>query len=112
MIVDALLYSMVALMPTRRALKPVDPYWRIRLLLSLLLANQGLCFAGIAAVVGAVYIDTQPQAANAIEVLCFLTCVYIVLTVFSNCGGQLKVGVRICSQADCQSCRRTDLDMN
>ena len=82
MIVDAVGYSIGALAPIQRALEPLDPYWKRRLLLNLLLANQGMYFAGIAATIGAAYIDTQPQAANAIEILCFLTCVYTVATVF------------------------------
>ena len=81
MLLDAVGYSLGAFGPIRRALRSDDPYWTRRLTLNLLLANQGLYFAGLAAVVGAVYVDTQPQAANAIEALCLLTCVYTVVTV-------------------------------
>lgn len=81
MLLDAVGYSVGALGPLRRALKSDDPYWTRRLTLNLLLANQGLYFAGLAAVIGAIYIDTQPKAANAVEILCFLTCVYTVVTV-------------------------------
>jgi len=81
MLVDAVGYSLGALGPIQRALRPDDPYWTRRLTLNLALANQGLYFAGLAAVLGAIYIDTQPQAANTIEGLCLLTCAYTVVTV-------------------------------
>jgi len=81
MLLDAVGYSLGALGPIRRALRSDDPYWNRRLTLNLLLANQGLYFAGVAATLGAIYVDTQSQAANAIEVLCLLTCIYTVVTV-------------------------------
>jgi len=81
MIIDAVGYSLGAVAPIQQALKPVDPYWKRRLTLNLLLANQGLYFAGIAAIIGAVFVDAQPQAANAIGGLCFLSCAYTVVTV-------------------------------
>jgi len=81
MVADAIGYSVGAVASIQRAVAPNDPYWKRRLLLNLLLANQGLYFAGIAAVFGAIYIDTQPRAAQSIEVLCFLTCAYTVATV-------------------------------
>jgi hypothetical protein len=81
MLLDAVGYSLGAVGLIQRALSPVDPYWKRRLTLNLLLANQGLYVAGLAAVLGALYIDTQPQAANAIEILSFLTCAYTVITV-------------------------------
>jgi hypothetical protein len=81
MIVDAVGYSLGALGPLQRVLGPTDPYVKKRLTLNLLLANQGLYFAGFAAWVGVVYSNTQPQAAQAIELLCLLTCVYTLITV-------------------------------
>ena len=81
MIVDAIGYSSGALGPLQRIFGPTDPYVKKRLTLNLLLANQGLYFAGFTAVVGAVYINKQPQAANAIELLCLLTCIYTLITV-------------------------------
>jgi hypothetical protein len=81
MFLDAVAYSLGALGPIQRALRPADPYWKRRLTLNLLLANQGLYFAAVAAFIGAVYIDTQPQAANVIEILSLLTCAYTVITV-------------------------------
>lgn len=80
---DAIGYSIGALAPIQRALAPSDQYWKRRLMLNLLLANQGLYFAGIVALLGATYIETQPQAANALEVLSLLTCVYTVVTVLT-----------------------------
>jgi len=81
MLLDAVGYSLGALGPIQRALKPPDQYWRRRLLLNVLLANQGLYFAGVTAVVGAIYVDTQPRAAQAIEILCLVTCAYTLVTV-------------------------------
>src|SRR5262249_37932651 len=79
--IDAVGYSIGAIAPMLRAIAPPQRYWKRRLMLNLLLANQGLYFAGIAALLGAIYVDTQPQAANAIEILCLLTCAYTVVTV-------------------------------
>jgi hypothetical protein len=81
MVVDAIGYSIGALGPLQRILGPTDPYLKRRLTLNLLLANQGLYFAGFAAWVGVVYVNSQPQAAKAIELLCFLTCIYTLVTV-------------------------------
>src|SRR5262245_52507832 len=39
MIIDAVGYSLDAIAPIQQALKPVDPYWKRRLTLNLLLAN-------------------------------------------------------------------------
>jgi hypothetical protein len=80
-VIDPIGYSVGALAPIHRALALADPYWRRRLTLNLPLANQGLYFAGIAALLGAVYAETQPQAASALAALCFLTCAYTVVTV-------------------------------
>jgi hypothetical protein len=81
MIIDAIGYSVGALEPLQRAFRSPDPYLKKRLTLNLLLANQGLYFAGFAALIGAAYINTQPQAAKAIELMCLLTCVYTLITV-------------------------------
>ena len=40
--VDAVGYTLRAIGPIRRGLQPAEPYWQKRLLLNLLLANQGL----------------------------------------------------------------------
>jgi len=81
MIIDAIGYSVGALAPLQRAFRSPDPSSKKRLTLNLLLANQGLYFAGFTALIAAVYINTQPQAAKAIELLCLLTCVYTLITV-------------------------------
>src|SRR5262245_37482475 len=82
-VVDAVGYSIGALAPLRRALAPADSYWKRRLTLNLQLANQGLYVAGVAALLGALYAEAQPQAATAIGVLVLLTCAYTVVTVLS-----------------------------
>ena len=81
MMVDAVAFTLGAIAPIQRALGPTDPYWKRRLTLNLLLANQGLYFAGIAALVGSFYAISQPQAAIAIEFICFLTCAYTAIAV-------------------------------
>src|SRR5215472_5940056 len=81
MLIDGIGYSLGALAPIQRALNPPDLYWKRRLTLNLLLANQGLYFAGLAALLAAYFTNTQPQASTAIAGLCLLTCVYTAITV-------------------------------
>lgn len=81
MLVDGIGYSLGALIPIQKGLQPTDVYWQRRLRLNLLLANQGLYFAGITALLGAYFVNTQPAASRAIEILCFLTCLYTMITV-------------------------------
>ena len=54
MLVDAVGYTFGAIGPIRRALKPTEPYWQKRLLLNLMLANQGLYLGAAIPLVGAV----------------------------------------------------------
>jgi len=81
MLIDALGYSLGAVGPIQRAVTTGDPYWKRRLRLNLLLANQGMYFAGVVALLGSYFVHTQREAARAIEILCLLTCLYTVLTV-------------------------------
>jgi len=81
MLIDGIGYSRGALGPLQKAFAPADSYLKRRLKLNLLLANQGLYFAGLAALLGAYFVDSQPQAAKAVEVLCLTTCLYTVATV-------------------------------
>ena len=81
LLIDALGYSLAAVGPIQRALTADDQYWKRRLKLNLLLANQGMYFAAVAALLGSYFVHTQREAATAIEILCLLTCLYTVLTV-------------------------------
>ena len=81
MLVDAVGYTFGAIGPIRRALNPPEPYWQKRLLLNLMLANQGLYLGALIALVGAV-IETQRRgAAFALFGLTLATCVYTMVTV-------------------------------
>ena len=60
MLVDAVGYTFGAIGPIRRALNPTEPYWQKRLLLNLMLANQGLYLGAATPLVGAV-IETQQE---------------------------------------------------
>jgi hypothetical protein len=75
MLLDAVLYSMGALRPLRRALAPDDQYWARRLLLNLLLANAGLYLTAIFTLVGA-YL-----ASPAVMGVGVLACAYTAATV-------------------------------
>lgn len=81
MLVDAIGYSAGALGSIEKALTPSDPHWKRRLKLNLMLANQGLYFAGLASLLGAYFVNTEPNASKAIEIFCLLTCIYTVITV-------------------------------
>ena|SRR5215510_13822656 len=81
MLIDAFGYSLGAVGPIQRATTTADQYWKRRLKLNLLLANQGLYFVGLAALLGSYFVHTQPEASKAIEILCLLACFYTVLTV-------------------------------
>ncbi len=81
MLVDALAYSFGALNPIRQALNPTDPYWRKRLLLNLLLANQGLYLGAAIALVGAIMETQQQGAGDAFFWLTLATCIYTLVTV-------------------------------
>lgn len=81
MLVDAVGYSFGAIGPIMRALNPVEPYWRKRLLLNLMLANQGLYLGAALALVGAVIEAHQRSGATALFSLTLATCVYTLVTV-------------------------------
>src|SRR4029079_11737664 len=81
MLVDAIGYTFGAIGPIRRGLAPADPYWRKRLTLNLMLANQGLYLGAALALVGAVLDREQPGAARALFWLTLATCVYTLVTV-------------------------------
>jgi len=81
MLLDGIGYSVGALIPIQKALAPKDAYLKRRLALNLLLANQGLYFAALAALLGAYFADTHREASNGIETLCLLTCIYTMVTV-------------------------------
>lgn len=81
MFVDALGYTFVAIGPIRQALSPAEPYWQKRLLLNLMLANQGMYFAAIIALLGAVMKTHQQHGAFALLALTLATCIYTLITV-------------------------------
>lgn len=81
MLIDALAYTFGALGPIRRAVDPADRYWQKRLLLNLMLANEGMYMAVIVACIGSVMKLNQQRGGNALLVLTLLTCVYTLVTV-------------------------------
>ncbi len=81
MFVDAVGYTFGAIEPIRRALSPAESYWQKRLLLNLMLANQGMYLAGAVALVGAVMKAHQQRGAVALFALTLATCVYTLVTV-------------------------------
>ncbi len=81
MLVDAAGYTLGAIGPIRRALNPTEPYWQKRLLLNLMLANQGLFLGAALPFVGAVIEARQRGAAGALFGLTLATCVYTLVTV-------------------------------
>ena len=81
MLVDAIAYTFGAIGPIRRALSPTEPYWQRRLLLNLMLANQGLYLAAAIPLVGAIIEARQRSAALALFGLTLATCFYTLVTV-------------------------------
>ena len=81
MLVDAVGYTFGAIGPIRRALNPAEPYWRRRLLLNLMLANQGLYLGAAIPLVAAVVGTQQRGAAFGLLGLTLATCVYTLATV-------------------------------
>jgi hypothetical protein len=81
MLVDAVGYTFAAIGPIMRALSPKEPYWRKRLLLNLMLANQGLYLGAALPLVGAVIEAHQHGAAFALFGLTLATCAYSLVTV-------------------------------
>ena len=81
MLVDAVGYTFGAIEPIRRALSPTEPYWQKRLLLNLMLANQGMYLAAAVAFMGAVMKAHQQRGAFALFALTLATCVYPLVTV-------------------------------
>lgn len=81
MLVDAVGYTFGAIGPIRRAMSPSEPYWQRRLLLNLMLANQGMYLAAAVAIVGAVMKVYQQRGAFALFGLTLATCVYTLVTV-------------------------------
>ncbi len=81
MLVDAVAYTFGAIGPIRRALHPTEPYWQKRLLLNLMLANQGLYLGVALPLVGAVIETQQRGAAFALLGLTLVTCIYTLVTV-------------------------------
>jgi hypothetical protein len=81
MLVDAVAYTFGAIGPIQRGLAPREAYWQKRLLLNLMLANQGLYLGAAIALVGAVIETRHSGAAFAFFGLTLATCVYTLLTV-------------------------------
>ena len=81
MLVDAVGYTFGAIGPIRRALNPTEPYWQKRLLLNLMLANQGLYLGAAIPLVGAVIETQQRGTAFALFGLTLATCIYTLVTV-------------------------------
>lgn len=80
MLVDAVGYTFGAIGPIRRRLSPTEPYWQKRLLLNLMLANQGLYVGAAIPLIGAL-IEAKGQGAFALFGLTLATCVYTLVTV-------------------------------
>ena len=78
---DAVGYTFGAIRPIRRALNPTEPYWQKRLLLNLMLANQGLYLGAALPLVGAIIETQQRGAASALFGLTLATCIYTLVTV-------------------------------
>lgn len=81
MLVDAAAYTFGAIGPIRRALNPPEPYWQKRLLLNLMLANQGLYLGAAIPLLGAVLEARQPGTAHTLFWLSLATCLYTLVTV-------------------------------
>jgi hypothetical protein len=81
MLVDAVGYTFGAIGPIRRAVNPADPYWQKRLLLNLMLANQGLYLGAAISLVGAVIGTQQPGTAHALFWVTLATCIYTLVSV-------------------------------
>ncbi len=81
MLLDAIAYTFGAIGPIRSALHPAEPYWQKRLLLNLMLANQGLYLGAAIALVGAFLVTQQREAGIALFWLTLATCVYTLVTV-------------------------------
>ena len=81
MLADAVAYTFGAIGPIRHALSPTEPYWQKRLLLNLMLANQGLYLGAAIPLVGAVIEAQQRGAALALFGLTLATCIYTLVTV-------------------------------
>lgn len=80
-LIDAVGYTFAAIGPIRRAMSPTDPYWQKRLLLNLMLANQGLYLGAALPFLGAIIETHHPQAAFALFGLTLATCAYTLVTV-------------------------------
>ena len=81
MLIDAVGYTFGAIRPIRQALSPAELYWQKRLLLNLMLANEGMYFAAAVAIVGAVMKAHQQRGASALLALTLATCLYTCVTV-------------------------------
>jgi hypothetical protein len=81
MLLDALLYSIGALVPLQRMLQTADSYKNRRLQLNLLLANAGLYFTGGFALIGALGAATPSTFTRFLMGFAAVTCLYSALTV-------------------------------
>jgi hypothetical protein len=81
MLIDALGYSFGAIRPIRQALNPADAYWRKRLLLNLMLANQGMYLAAAVPWLGAIAETHQRGSGHMLFWLTLVSCVYTMITV-------------------------------
>lgn len=80
-LLDAIVYSLGAIGPIRSALKSDESYWNKRLLLNLMLANQGMYLAGAIGVVGAVMETKERGSGVPFFGLTLATCIYTLVTV-------------------------------
>jgi hypothetical protein len=81
MLIDAVGYSFGAIRPIRQALNPADTYWQNRLLLNLMLANQGMYLAAAVPLVGAIAEMHQRGTGYTLFWLTLATCLYTLVTV-------------------------------
>ena len=81
MLVDAIGYTFGAIGPIRQGLNPSEPYWQKRLLLNLMLANQGMYLAAAVAVLGAIMKANRQPGGAALLWLTLATCIYTLVTV-------------------------------
>ena len=81
MLIDAVGYTFGAIGSIRRVLSPTEPYWQKRLLLNLMLANEGMYLGAAVPLVGAVIEAREPSTALALFGLTLADCVYTLVTV-------------------------------
>src|SRR4051812_45695331 len=81
MTADAIGYSLGAIRPIQGGLAPADPYWRRRLLLTLLLATHGLYLAAAVAWLAVALFESQKTASAVLAIVALLSALYSVVSI-------------------------------